>query len=379
MFSPVIDRLLQSIDIEKNLLPYLRFSGWKDASGENINWIVFHGENDFFGKPIELVFPKKERSIDEKREYIIKAVELLTAIKDEPLQLVVQSIICYDRDLLFIRNTETGNSNAIPLALAVNQVNNLKKTLEFSASSEKDAKPYFYYVNSKARQVIKEFLFGHTFAGSFGFTVEAPRLPDPPKFIQTRFPFVEDDAPISDIPIERRIVERIARGLSNIKQAEETRDHTILLSEYASGFNSNMCSAIVDMSRGKRETIEFRVVWSPKIKPGEDIENLMPVRVRENGYEILEYVANELKTKKPLFLTLTGHIRALTASDNPLNSSTRRAVVLRALLPNARRENDIILELERDDYSKANIAHMNWQIVQVSGVLSRSGTGYRLL
>ena len=54
------------------------------------------------------------------------------------------------------------------------------------------------------------------------------------------------------------------------KQAETRADPQILIRGYTSGFNSNMCSAVVGMSRKKTETIESRIAWSPKIKVGDD-------------------------------------------------------------------------------------------------------------
>lgn len=380
MNTPITDRLIQSIDLDVNLLPYLIYSGWKQVEEGKENWIVMHGEEDIYGNPIELVFPSSKKRNEENRSYIIKAVELLTALNNDPMQLVLQNIINYDRDMLYVRNIEVDDYDAIGFSLAVNQINNLKNTIIYSASSEKDAKPYFYQVNSKARRVINEFLFGHTFAGSFGFTVEAPRLSEPERFIQEKLPFSADFSPLPvNVPYERRIVERIARGLNLTKQAEEQRDHRILLNEYTSGFNSNMCSSIVGISKNKNPTVEYRISWSPKVKPGEDLVDFKPVTIRENGYEILDYVAVQLKTQEPTYITIIGHVRGLTSSDNPLNFGTRRAVVLRGLIPGFNRSTDVVVELEREDYSLANQAHINWQTIQVCGILSRSGTGWRLL
>ena len=380
MLPPVIDKMLQSVDLKKNLLPFLRYSGWVDSPEKNKNWIVLHGEMDIYGHPIELVFPNESNSYEEKQSYIIKAVALITALKKQPMQIVLQSIISYDRDLFYVRNLETNDNNAIVLQLAVSQINNIKSTLEYSASLEKNAKPYFVNVNSSARKIVNNFLFGHTFAGSFGFTVETPRLPEPLKFIQKRLPFEEEeDMSLVNIPYERRIMERVARGLTYTKEAEEARNHNILINEYPSGFNSNMCSSVIGILNNKRTDVEFRITWSPKVKPSEDVEGLQPIKIKENGYEILDYAAKELKKRTPEFITISGHVKALTSSDNPLNLGTRRAVVIRTLLPNTNRESNVIIELERDDYAKANKAHIKWQNIQVSGILSRSGTGWRLL
>jgi|CXWL01.1.fsa_nt_gi hypothetical protein len=379
MNTPILDRLIRSVDVESNLLPFLRYSGWEQIDIAKARWIVVHGEQDVNKYPLELVFPL-EKGADERRSYIVKAIELLAALKHEPMQLVVQSIINYDRDMLYIRNTDTEEENAIAFNLAVDQINNLKRTIQFSACSERDAKPYFPEITPVGRRATRSFLFGHTFAGSFGFTIEAPRLPDPPQFIQPALPVNSDfPPPPVDVPFERRVVERIARGLVLTKRAEDERDHGVLLREYASGFNSNMCSAVVGISQDKKANVEFRIAWSPKIRPGDDVAQIQPVRLLPNGYEILEYAAQQLKSLKPEFVNVVGHVRALTSSDNPLSLGTRRAVVVRGIYPGIRRAVDVIVELERDDYAKANDAHIRWQNVQASGIISRSGTGWRLL
>lgn len=376
----LIDRLLQSLDVDANLLPFLQFSGWIQSEPENKNWIVMYGPVDLQGKPLELVFPKDRREEGVRREYAIKAVELITAIRNEPIQLVIQNIIYFDRDMLYVRNTDNGEENAIEFNLAVDQILNLKRTILYSASSEKDPKPFFENPTTIANKMIKQFLFGHTFAGSFGFTVEAPRLPDPRQFMQYRLPFNEDNSPPPiNIPFERRIMERIARGLNLTKIAEKQKNPKPLLDEYSSGFNSNMCSAVVGMSKQKRATVEFRIAWSPKLKPGEDLADPDPIRITNTGYEMLDYVATQLKTRDPEFVTVVGHVRALTSTDNPFIIGARRAVVIRGMIPERKKATDIIVELEREDYASANKAHINWQNVKISGILSRSGSDWRLL
>lgn len=377
--NSTVDRLINLVDIEFNLLPFLKYSGWNEVASENSRWVVLQGEQDASGKPIQMVFPR-HRTEEEGKKYAIKAVEILAVLGNEPLQLTLQSVINYDRDMLYIRNTETSQSDAITLNLAVGQIQNLKRTIEYSACSEKEAKPYFLARTPIAKTTIRDFLFGHTFAGSFGFTVESPRLPDPPKFIQQRLPLNDEDTstPVN-VPFVRRVIERIARGLNFAKQAEDERSHSILLQEYASGFNSNMCSAVVGMSQDKKSTVEFRIRWSPKIKAGDDVIQHEPIKLGTNGYDILEYAAKELKTAEPEFIKLVGHIRALTASDNPYKPGTRRAVVVRGIYPEIKRAIDVIVELDREDYAKANEAHIGWQNVQISGVISRSGTAWRLI
>lgn len=378
MNAPIMDQLLKAVDVEANLVPYLKFSGWEMVDALNRHWIVMHGEQDADNEPFEIVFPR-EKSTEKRIAYVSKAVELLGALKSEPVQLVAQRIINYDRDMLYIRNTETEDENAIALNLAVAQIRNLKKTIEYSACSEREARPFFATPLSIAHWATQEYLFGHTFAGSFGFTVEAPRLPDPPQFIQQRLDLGDNFPETSTYtPLERRVMERIARGLITAKKAEESRDYSLLLKDYTGGFNSNMCTSVVGISPEKRSTIEFRIAWSPKIKPPDDVVQIPSIRLRQDGYENLEYAAKELKTIKPEIVTITGKVRALTSSDNPLSSGTHRAIIIRGYYADLKRPIDILVELDRDDYEKANKAHIEWLTVEVNGILVRSGATWRL-
>lgn len=375
MNPPIVDRLVRSVDLEGNLLPFLLLSGWKRI--EDSNWIVVHGERDIHDRPLELAFPRERTG--ERAAYISKAVNLLAALRKEPIQLILQSIVNYDRDMLYVRNTETNEGDAILLSLAVDQVSNLRRTIEFSASSERESKPYFPTLPLPARNATRNFLFGHTFSGSFGFTVEAPRLSAPSAAFQAQLLKGEGlPPPPINVPFDRRVVERIARGLMYAKAAEDKRDYQILLREYASGFNSNMCTAVASMSQDKKTNVEFRIVWSPKVPVGDDVSQFKPITLSTGGYEILEYAAKELKAVKPEFVRLVGHVRGLTTTDNPFGVKTKRAIVVRGIYPGSKRPVDVIVELDMEDYAKANDAHISWRNIQVSGIMVRSGTAWRL-
>jgi hypothetical protein len=140
-----------------------------------------------------------------------------------------------------------------------------------------------------------------------------------------------------------------------------------------------MCSAIVGMTRNKKATVEYRFNWSPKIEVAEELDVNKPIRLRKEGYENLEYAAIKLKTVKPEKIKLIGHVRALTSSDNPLSLGTRRSIVIKSIYPGTNRVIDVIVELDREDYAKATDAHIEWHTVQVNGVLSRTGTIWRLI
>lgn len=224
--------------------------------------------------------------------------------------------------------------------------------------------------------MVEHYRFGHTFAGSFGFTILSPIIHLPTPYVQMN---LFGEAPPEPVPpIERRVMERIIRGLSNTRQAVRGNDPQLLIREYASGFNGNMCQSIVRMSQDKRVPIEYKVFWSPKVKPADDVDETQSFELSELSYDYLEYAANELKKLKPEYVTVRGRIVGLSSKDNPLGATAHRSVIIRGRYREDMRPVDIIVELNKDDYVTASQAHIEWVIVEVNGVLSRSGYNWRL-
>lgn len=363
--TPIFD----FVSTEKNLVPYLRLRGWQDAS--NPKWYVFQ-KNDF-----EIILPKNPKARDANL-YISNAVDLLSGLTDEKSQDVIRRIIYFDSDILLSRNIQTGEYNSITLMMASQQVHELKQLVNYSAFSEYQPKPYFLQSQSKSsRQMTEHYRFGHTFAGSFGFTVLSPitRLPLPHQQLML---FSDEKPPAPLAPMERRVMERIVRGLSITKMAVSQRDAEPLLRDYASAFNANMCQSLVKMSQGKKMPMEYKVYWSPKFEPADDVSQLHLFELNETSYEMLDYAGNELKKLKPEYVSVKGRIIGLTSKDNPLGSSAHRSVIIRGRYSDEMRPIDIIVELSKEEYVRASKAHIEWAVVHVNGILSRSGYGWRL-
>jgi len=367
----------QSLRIEGNLVPYLELTGWKAADDTSKQWYVFRGEVDGEGEPLEIVLPRNPNARD-LNIYLENAVNLLSALADETVQDTVRRIAYYDRDVLRVRNLETDEHNSITLRMATQQVHELREMVTYAACSEHEPKPYFLSGQiGIAKKMIEHYRFGHTFSGSFGFTIESPIVRIPSEYVQMRLLPEDEELPGPVMPIERRVMERIVRGLATTQQATKNMDSQLLIREYSSGFNSNMCQSIVTMSRDKRP-LEYTVLWSPKIKSPDDIQDVRLVRLVERSYEYLAYAAQELRRLKPQYVTVRGRVTGLTSKDNPLGASSKRSIVVRGTFEGIARPTDILIGLDRDAYVTADKAHMNWYTVEVDGVISRIGNVWRL-
>jgi hypothetical protein len=303
---------------------------------------------------------------------------MLAAVEGEAPETTIKRIAYHDRDVLSIRNMETGEQESIALRLASKQVQQLKRLVEYSASSEQDPRPHFNIPLSIARRMVSHYRFGHTFAGSFGFTVESPLIGSP--YIYRQEALLPDTEEVVLLPTERRVMERIVRGLMTAREATAERDLSLLVKGYSDGFNANMCEAIVALSKNRTMPIEYNVLWSPKLTPSEDVKVPGDILLREMGYLYLEEAARELKGLEPEQVTVIGPVKGLSSRDDPLGSRrTPRSIVVRWTNRPEGRPVDVIVVLDsREDYVEAHEAHLSWTPIQVSGTIERVGNVWRL-
>ena len=100
-------------------------------------------------------------------------------------------------------------------------------------------------------------------------------------------------------------MERIVKGLLFTQEATESREPNILIENYHQGFNSNMCTAIVNMSQGKQLPLEYSINWSSVIDPSlEEIKDIGSVELNSESYHILEYAAEVLSELEPEKVTI---------------------------------------------------------------------------
>ena len=359
-----------------DLVFYLNATGWRIGVGSNVKWLVYEGPADVGGSPVEIVLPQDADAPDVP-SHLSHAINTLSALAGESAHQIARRVKYFDRDVLVIRNLETGDGDSITLQLATEQIAELKRLVSYSASSERDPRPHFLAALDIGGRMAERFRFGHTVRGSFGFTVESPTVQAPLEVQGSLLPsLVEAQV---DLPFERRVMERIVRGLRTAKEATQERDIGKLVKGYAEGFNSNMCTALVKMSKGKLLPVEYGVMWSPRVRVSKDVAEVGTVRLTRLSYDYLDEASEKLKALKPEEVTIRGRVVELRSGDDPLGLGTRRSVVVRWIdRPGGRRPRHVLIPLGRDEYEEAISAHHYWRTIEVSGVLERVGTSWRL-
>lgn len=365
----------------RSLVEYLTLTGWERVELPP-RWLVFRGSTDIEGNPLEIVLPS-DPSVPDLRYYLAGAVDILSAVENLPPRLVAERVKFYDRDVLRMRNLETGDEDSITLKLAAEQVSDLRSLVAYAACSEQDPRPHFNYLLSIGKRTTERYRFGHTFSGSFGFTVESPPIGKPTVYPQvTQPPLVPDlveEQEIILLPFVRRVMERVVRGLLFTQDATRHGDVSMLVDRYGSGFNSKMCASIVRMSKPKALPLEYRVQWSPKIKPSSDVIDPGTIRLSAVSYGYLEQAEQILRTLEPEVVVVQGLVTSLRSQDDPLEVGSARSIVMKWInRPMGERPVGIIVPLGRDDYLSASEAHIHWQTVQVTGIAQKVGNTWRL-
>jgi hypothetical protein len=361
------------------LAEYVHLLGWAEAEISHGPWRVFTNDHRVPGEMLEIVVPRKIASV-EGRMHLASSINLLSRLSQEDPEATIQRILYRNYDVLRVRNIETDDENTIELGMAADQVESLKSLVTYGACSEVTALPFFPRPQGKLyRPIVRHYRFGHTFRGSFGFTlssrVEAPVV----RFTQTRmFPDENDNQELVIAPPERRVMERIIRGLSFTGEAVRQQEPEQLAEQYPSGFNGNMCKAVFRMATERNRPIEYGVLWSPRVPPSTDIEEIETLQLGRSAFSSLETAYEMLRKTEPEYRPVKGLVTGLSSSDNPLGSESRRTVVILWTNKDISGPSKVIVALEPEDYQQALLAHGSWFVIEVTGLLQRFGNYWKL-
>lgn len=362
---------------------YLHRNTWISVKPYKKGIQVFQGPMALNGDPLEIVLPTDEQAYD-REIYIQSALDLLSALNEQTPENIAQEIRGYGRDVLHIRNPHHGPYGTIKLNLAALQIPSIKYLLAYTACAEDDnPRPNYPAISDRAATIVRNFEFAHTERRSFGFAIEAPvgdqqeltifsdpELLNQPKSLN---PELFDTQKYIIPPIERRVMERLIRGLTSLQQALLRHDYLHIVREYPSGLNANMCRAMLQMSDRHKVPLEYSIQWSPKIPPSSDVADFEPIIIDSDACLYLDAAREELKKFPSQEISIIGNVTGLISKDDPMGSiETPRLVMIKGLKRDSTSVNVAVM-LSIEDYVLAHDAHINWRFIEISGELSRVG------
>src|ERR1017187_10294241 len=249
----------------QDLALYLRKLRWQRVQHPNERLLVFeHGADD----DLKIVLASSD-DYDDSPGLIRNALELLAETQSVDIQQIVRAVHAIDRDILAVRFVGPQASSAgLRLDTATTLVLQLRDLLAYAACVEESPRPYFVRATSIGRQYTQSCIFGHTFPGSFGFTIESPTGPAPLS--------APADTPQ---PFERRVVTRVLRGINDLRQALLSGEPELLVAGYETGLNANLCEVLEEtLKHADDAEMEYSVAWSPEWPVPDELRGVGPVR-----------------------------------------------------------------------------------------------------
>ncbi|MEN8134004.1 MAG: hypothetical protein ABFS18_00520 [Thermodesulfobacteriota bacterium] len=347
-----------------DLKSFLKSKDWKEIVHRNRKLSVFHGPKNDAGVPLELFLPRSDNFEDfDKRMYDVFL--LISNLYEIEPSILAGLLKCFNRDNFFIKISPNDKSlSSIPLELAKKEVNGIRNLFVYSACSEKNALPHHNYPSTVGYQMAEKIRFGHTFQGSFGFSIETPVIEE----------FKQQG--LFSPPIERKVIERIVRGIKNTTEAVSKKDPEILVANFSSGFNSRMCEAIVEMGEALEIPVELSVQWATNLPPTEDVSDFKSKTFGDEEISYLKYAAEKLKEVSPEKTLIIGKVVNLHSND-PTSEDGKRTIILKHYHEEYGNI-DVRIELGISQYLQAIEAHKSRELLEVQGFLERKGSVWLL-
>jgi len=353
---------------------YLIWNGWEQQILDVRSLIYFthDARRDDSNELIRLALPVSDTADVDIR--IAELLESLAIVEDRPLRGLIDSIQSTDRDIFYLAlPSESGFRRGVPLGSAAEIVTSLRDLVSHAAANEIAPTAYRPRITETAKKHAESCVFGHTFKGSFGFTVETPL----PIGARRDVPLLPPER--IDRPFERRVTERLAAGIRDLAEAARLQSIEILLEHAPSGLNSNMCEELLvigETANGSPTT--YSIGWSPEWPVLKDLTDFAPVRIDERGYRCLQSFIREVRPpEESAELTIEGRVVIMESRQPPLFDDEEEHKIVVAAEVEGRRRN-VHVALSAAEYRDACDAHLEGNDVSIEGVLEKRGKYWTL-
>jgi len=368
--SEALNSLAASAQVE-DVVDFFRALGWSISEHRNQRVFVLRRSDDTFPR-VEFVIPREHAAADFTKR-LIESASVLGELLNQSPETVLHRILEVRADVVRARvSSAVVDRNSLPLDTALRIVESLKDLVAYSATGETTPLPFFTRPSPRGVRHANRCRFGHTFEGSFGFTIESPLAP------MVQEALLAESAPP---PFERRVVERVYRGLVRVEQAVEERSLEPLLRGYEVGLNANMCDALLAMrERVPDLSVEYGVDWSPKVPESLILSQPPRVRIGPEADEYVQGAAKELRAAEPpRDLTIEGRVVLLKSDSAPWEDEADdpHTIVIAWLDANGKPVKTRLV-LHPTEYLLACDAHKGGKTVSVRGTLERRGRYTRL-
>ena len=350
---------------------YLSATGWRQLKqkvgvSSAVPYEMYRSEALASAKT-QLILPFSETAADWTWR-VRDAIQTLSETETRSTSEIVHSIQRVGYDI--VRSaipSEQVKDDTVRLTAATEFVTNMRSLLAAAATTEKRPLPYFGRLLKDSVQFADACRFGHTYRGSFGFVVESP-LPDPEPL-----PLLPENP---TIPFERRVIQRLARGIGTVVGATDAQDTKIITSSVATGLSANGCEQLADLIENVNPSgLKISFDLSPAWNTAREM-NLATFDVNASHAEVCRSAARELRRDDSIRpVRVAGRVIRLQNQTDPTDLSSKTGEHEILVLWGSKDLGDILVRvnLAPADYLLAVAAHGSGRPVWVSGSLTKSG------
>lgn len=353
-------KLIEALTID-DIRFFLERSGWQKVDIDSRFRIKYKYMQEDIG--LEIVLPQKKDSVD----FILRIEDIirtLSSLYGKQQTEIIRQLYAFDRDFVNLRLIDKNvYRNTIPLFLADRVIRSLAKLLKFAAAQVEKTRAYYMRPPEKAVKYSEVLRFGHTFEGSFGFSVESPlNLPS------IGMPEITINAPFA-----RLAVERVYDGLEIVEKATKDGSSAMIVDNIDSGFNANMCEAIVEISEEIQAVeVAYNFGWSPMLPISDMNKSVKTFILSPGSYRVLEDATRQLKNDvDELDTTISGAVTILKAPPGFLVHEDAITLVTINGKTDTGIYVNITTHLKTEDYKLACDAHRDGKFVLLRGHLVR--------
>ena len=353
---------------------YLQLNGWQLVN-TNERCFVFEGYLDVDSNPFEIVLPINENAPDYPI-YVEHTVRILSALTEKSPAAIASEILLFEHDVIHVKLP--GCESSISVDLAAIQVPRLKTLVAHSANSERNAKPYFNRLSKDAKKMVEHFEFNCAVNGQVGYTIKST-VGQLQKFVSSRSQQLDLPMELPEkLPLQRRVMERIATGLFFAEDAVRLQDAQPLIEGYADGFNANMCDAVLKLSKEQAAPIHYSVKLSKKLAASAGMQKLQQFNIERRHHDFLKEASDKLKEYKQTFENIKGRVVGLSSLGDPQSDDVDSRWIVVQWNQRKGRPRKLLINLGKHDYLKAHQAHVDWKTISVDGIAIKRRSGWQL-
>lgn len=336
---------------------YLDDNGWKFKKSFSNGKLFFHELGD--SHEITVLLPDKDSKV--LNYQLLHLFKTLSEFENRSISEIISSIKNVNKDILKISLSKGSMIDSLKLNDVEDILKNIKKLILYSASAEVSTQPYFERPFQSSVDLVRRCSFGHTFKGSFGFTIENPVYENKLES--------ESDV-ISAKPFSRKVSERIIRTFKIIEEADIDKDIEEI---YKLGPNANTCESIKKLLKMSRGDIECSVICSP-LSNVSSTNEYSSVCLSHSKIEYLDFIYEKLKEKyNSRNVSLIAKIMSLKIDPEKEDHTI-------VLLGDVGEEKEIKIHvvLTSEDYKGACNLHRDEKQIKINGYLNKFGNKWYL-